>query len=94
MEEIVEVERIGHVLRIALNRPKVNAISRTMGKAIYRAAKTLQDDPALRVGIITAKGERVFSAGWDFNEASVAENGESVGHLAMAGSPASRAIGI
>lgn len=80
MEELVETERVGHVLRIVLNRPKVNALNGTMSQAIYRAAKTLQDDPALRVGIITAKGERVFSAGWDFTEASVAENGESVGH--------------
>jgi crotonobetainyl-CoA hydratase len=80
MEELVETERIGHVLRIVLNRPKVNAISGAMSQAIYRAAKTLQDDPDLRVGIVTAKGDRVFSAGWDFTEASVAENGETAGH--------------
>ena len=70
MEDIVQTERIGHVLRITLNRPKVNAISRGLGAAIHAAAKTLQTDPELRVGIITAKGERVFSAGWDFNEAT------------------------
>jgi crotonobetainyl-CoA hydratase len=70
MEDIVQTERIGHVLRITLNRPKVNAISRGLGAAIHVAAKTLQTDPELRVGIITAKGDRVFSAGWDFNEAT------------------------
>jgi crotonobetainyl-CoA hydratase len=69
MSDIVETERIGRVLRIVLNRPKVNAISRELGKAIHAAAKTLQDDPELVVGIITAKGERIFSAGWDFKEA-------------------------
>ncbi len=72
MEDIVQTERIGHVLRIVLNRPKVNAISRALGNAIHAAAKTLQADPDLRVGIITAKGDRVFSAGWDFAEASTA----------------------
>jgi crotonobetainyl-CoA hydratase len=70
MEDIVETERIGHVLRITLNRPKVNAISRALGNAIHAAAKLLHTDPELRVGIITAKGDRVFSAGWDFTEAT------------------------
>jgi crotonobetainyl-CoA hydratase len=70
MEQSVETERHGGALVIVLNRPKVNAISREFSRAIYAAARMLQDDPALRVGIITAKGDRVFSAGWDFNEAA------------------------
>lgn len=66
--DLVEVERAGHVLVITLNRPKVNAIDRALSRAIYAAGRQLQDDPELRVGLITAKGERVFSAGWDFRE--------------------------
>src|SRR5262249_4884735 len=70
MGEIVETERIGHVLRITLNRPKVNAISRALSRALHAAAVQLHSDPELRVGIITAKGDRVFCAGWDFVEAT------------------------
>ncbi len=84
--EIVETERIGHVLRITLNRPKVNAINRALSKALHAAALRLHTDPELRVGIITAKGDRVFCAGWDFVEAtqdtsdSSAESGEGAGY--------------
>ena len=70
MENILLTERIGKVLRMTLNRPKVNAISRNLSKAIHGAAKMLQDDPELQVGIITAHGDRIFSAGWDFSEAA------------------------
>jgi crotonobetainyl-CoA hydratase len=77
--DLVETERHGHVLVIRLNRPKVNAISRAFSRAIFAAAHQLQDDPALRVGILTATGERVFSAGWDFNEATAA-NSEADDH--------------
>jgi enoyl-CoA hydratase/carnithine racemase len=70
MAEIVETQRIGPVLLITLNRPKVNAINRALSAALHAAAQHLQDDPDLRVGIITAKGERVFCAGWDFVEAT------------------------
>lgn len=67
---LIETERHGHVLLIRLNRPKVNAISRGFSRAIHEAARQLQEDPALRVGVLTAAGARVFSAGWDFNEAT------------------------
>ena len=69
-EEWVLSERRGRVLEITLNRPKVNALSRAMSRAIYGALRQLQDDQELRVGVITAVGEKVFSAGWDFNEAT------------------------
>jgi crotonobetainyl-CoA hydratase len=58
-DDIVLTRRNGAVLEITLNRPKANAINRAMSRAIYRAAKQLQDDPALRVGIVTAGGDRV-----------------------------------
>lgn len=67
-EQFVELEQLGHVLVITLNRPKVNAISRALSRAIHAAAERLQTDPDLRVGVITAKGDRVFSAGWDFRD--------------------------
>lgn len=70
-EEIVLARRNGAVLEVTLNRPKANAIDRAMSRAIYRAAKELQDDAGLRTGIITGSGDRVFSAGWDLKEEAV-----------------------
>ncbi len=66
--DLVEVAARGGVLEITLNRPKVNAINGALSHAIHDAVQRLEHDPDLRVGIITAKGTRVFSAGWDFNE--------------------------
>lgn len=57
------------MLEILFNRPPVNAIdyhtSRDLGAAFVR----LRDDTSLRVAIITAPGERIFSAGWDLKSA-------------------------
>ena len=61
----VQVRRRGAVLEITLDRPKVNAIDDDLSRMISEAVVTLRDDPELRVGIVTATGERMFSAGWD-----------------------------
>ena len=60
------------VLTITLDRPKANAINVPTSRALYAAFAQLQDDPALRVGIITGTG-RFFSAGWDLNAANEGE---------------------
>lgn len=65
MSKYVEVVRDGHVLEVKLNKPKVNAIDLQMSAELGAAFALLRDDPELRVGIISAEGERVFSAGWD-----------------------------
>ena len=63
-EELM-VERRGAVLELTLNRPKVNAIDFTLSRMLNDAIVTLRDDPDLRVGLLTATGDRIFSAGWD-----------------------------
>ena len=63
-EELM-VERRGAVLEVTLNRPKVNAIDFTLSRMLNDAIVTLRDDSDLRVGLLTATGDRVFSAGWD-----------------------------
>ena len=80
-EPLVLTERRGAVLEITLNRPPVNAISRGLSQALCAAARELQDDPELRVGLLTAPGERVFCAGWDFTEAlqEKPEGGDALG---------------
>ncbi|MFO0995231.1 MAG: enoyl-CoA hydratase-related protein [Alphaproteobacteria bacterium] len=65
MAQYVRTERHGGVLEVVLDRPPVNAINLEVSNQLYDAFATLKDDPALRVGIVTGVGERVFSAGWD-----------------------------
>lgn len=65
MTQHVEVTRSGHVIEICLNKPKVNAIDQAMSRELGAAFALLRDDPELRVGILTAAGDRIFSAGWD-----------------------------
>ncbi|MGH6928432.1 MAG: enoyl-CoA hydratase-related protein [Dongiaceae bacterium] len=81
MSNPVRTEQRGHVLEVTLDRPKVNAFdvvtSRLLGEAFVR----LRDDPELRVGIVTAAGERVFSAGWDIKAAHGSEEVGKWWHL-------------
>ena len=65
LDKEVRMERRDGVLEITLDRPKVNAIDHRVSKMMGDAFITLRDDPELRVGIVTASGERIFSAGWD-----------------------------
>jgi len=73
MTDAVKLHRRGAVLEITLDRPKANAIDLKTSKALYAAFRTLQDDDALRVAILTGAGERIFSAGWDLKAAASGE---------------------
>jgi crotonobetainyl-CoA hydratase len=70
----VTLEHRAGILIISLDRPKANAIDVATSLELYAAFKALNDDPALRVGIITGTG-RFFSAGWDLGAAN---DGEAV----------------
>lgn len=61
------------VLVVTLDRPKANAIDVATSHALYEAFARLEDDPLLRVGVVTGSGERFFSAGWDLKAASAGE---------------------
>mgnify|MGYP006385004607 FL=1 len=59
------LEREGHVLVVTLNRPEAkNALSSGMLAGMYRAWRMLDEDPELRVAILTGRGD-VFCAGAD-----------------------------
>ncbi len=60
----------GKVLEITLNRPPVNAIDLKTSCDLFEAFQKIQNDPEIFVGIITAAGEKIFSAGWDLKEFS------------------------
>lgn len=70
----VKLECRDGILIITLDRPKANAIDVATSLELYAAFKALNDDPALRVGVITGTG-RFFSAGWDLGAAN---DGEAV----------------
>ena len=64
------VEREGHVLTVTLNRPEAkNALSSGMLAGMYRAWRSLDADPGLRVAILTGRGD-VFCAGADLKAMS------------------------
>ena len=68
MTNEVQVNILGQVLEITLNRPPANAITRSVSIAIHEALKMLQEDSHLQCGIITGSGDKIFCAGWDLKE--------------------------
>lgn len=81
MVEGVRAGAADGVLTITLDRPKANAIDVATSRLLYAAFERLQNDPALRVAIITGTG-RFFSAGWDLHAAS---DGEAIDVVHSAG---------
>src|SRR5439155_23384125 len=71
--EPVRAEASGGILEITLDRPPANAIDAATSRALYEAFARLESDPELRVGIVTAAGERFFCAGWDLKAAAAGE---------------------
>ncbi len=65
MSELVSVERQGHVLVVAIDRPdKRNAWNREVIRGVAQAYTDLRDDRDLRVGVVFAHGDH-FTAGLD-----------------------------
>ncbi|MEE8188945.1 MAG: enoyl-CoA hydratase-related protein [Kiloniellales bacterium] len=73
MSDAVRSERRGAVLEITLDRPKANAIDSLTSRALAEAFLSLQNDPELRVAIITGGGGKFFSAGWDLKAAAAGQ---------------------
>ena len=75
------VEREGHLLVVTLNRPEAkNALSGGMLAGMYRAWRTLDEDPELRVAILTGRGS-VFCAGADLKAMGGGETDEEMQKL-------------
>ena len=58
------------ILEVTLDRPKANVIDVATSRELGLAFRSFRDDPTLRVAIITAAGDRFFSAGWDLKAAA------------------------
>ncbi len=64
--EQIGVELHEFVLTVTLQRPeKLNAVTPEMSRVLERIAHAANDDPAVRVVILTGAGERAFCAGSD-----------------------------
>ncbi len=58
-----------HIAYVTVNRPKVlNALNAQTMEDLRRAFTAAQDDPEVRVVILTGAGEKAFVAGADLNE--------------------------
>ncbi len=70
----------GHVAYVTLNRPEaLNAVGPAESHALLEAFTAFNEDPALRVAIVTGTGERAFCVGDDLktlNETSQDDHGE------------------
>ena len=72
------VERDGHLLIVTLDRPEVrNALHRAASDELDRVWTRFADDPELRVAILTATGDKSFSAGYDMREPSTSAGDQS-----------------
>lgn len=58
---------------LTIDRPKANAIDAATSCAMGAAFVGFDDDPTVRVVIITGAGDRFFSAGWDLGAAAEGE---------------------
>lgn len=72
----IHTERHGAVLEITIDRPKANAIDLHASHALNDAVALLRDDDSLRIGILTAAGERFFCPGWDLKAAAAGEKSD------------------
>lgn len=70
LDGFVQLHRDGDVLEIRMVKPKVNSICRRFSRCMERAGLYLQNDPDLRVGILSSGSDKAFSAGLDFREAT------------------------
>jgi crotonobetainyl-CoA hydratase len=77
MQAPVTSERNGGILEVTINRPKANAIDAATSRQMGEIFRDFRDDPDLRVAIVTAAGDKFFSAGWDLKAASAGEPAES-----------------
>jgi crotonobetainyl-CoA hydratase len=70
MTDELQIAIEGRVMILTMDRPKANAIDSGLSKALGQAFIRYRDDPSLRCAIVTAAGEKFFSAGWDLKAAA------------------------
>lgn len=79
MTSRIRVEANGPLLEITFDHPPAHAFDQQACRDLDTAFGRLCDTPALRCGIVTATGERIFSAGWDLKAVADGDRGEDFG---------------
>lgn len=68
--ETVQIERHGEIALVSLNRPEqLNSFNAALRRDLLLAVREVNDDPGVRVAILTGAG-RAFSAGADLAESA------------------------
>lgn len=75
----VRTEAKDGVLIITFDHPPANAFDQQASRDLDAALTELNENPALRVGIVTGSGHRMFSAGWDLKAVAAGDDGEDFG---------------
>jgi len=75
----IRVEVVGPVLELTFDHPPAHAFNEQASRDLDAALSRLNDDPDLRCAIVTATGDRMFSAGWDLKAVAAGETGEDFG---------------
>ena len=84
-DPVLLVERDAPIATVTLNRPdQMNALSTELRLAIGSAFRELEQDPEIRVAIVTGAG-RAFCAGMDLKELSSGPEGTSAFELSVIG---------
>jgi len=73
MPNPIQTQINGHVLEVTIDRPKANAIDLVTSRKMGEVFRDFRDTPELRVAILTAAGEKFFSAGWDLKAAATGD---------------------
>lgn len=84
-DERVKVARNGPILEIIFDHPPAHAFNQKASRDLTAAMQLLEDEPELRVGIVSAAGDRMFSAGWDLKSVAAGEAGEDFGPYGFMG---------
>lgn len=67
--EVLKAVKKGNVLKLTMNRVKQrNALNSALKKALIDALNNASSDPEIKAVILTAAGEKAFSAGQDLKE--------------------------
>ncbi|PRX38222.1 crotonobetainyl-CoA hydratase [Meinhardsimonia xiamenensis] len=69
----LRVTRRGHVAEFTLDRPPANAIDLATSRIMGEIFTEFRDDPEIRVGLVTAAGEKFFCPGWDLKAAAAGD---------------------
>jgi 2-(1,2-epoxy-1,2-dihydrophenyl)acetyl-CoA isomerase len=79
-ESVLLMDQSGGVLKLCLNRPKVNAINADLIQALQAAFRQAERDSQVRCVLLAGRGS-TFSAGQDVHEIRQAQDTSFRGHL-------------